>query len=122
MTCIMLGAMPVAAETVSYSFHFSNTSGKLPTNSGYKNDNEQNYYLTINSGNVSSDNVFGARIRRASDNAPMSNYAIHTSRKQAQVYAYSSKANTGTLYYMKGKKDTSSKTNTTLDVAGRVTY
>ena len=123
---LMIGSlgftMPVHAATECYSWHFNSTSGTLPTNSNYKNDNEQKYYLTINSGNVSSQNVFGARIRRSADNTAMSNYSTHTSNKKAQSYAYTASANTTTLYYMKGKKDTASTSTTTLDVGGKVTY
>lgn len=114
--------MPVQAATEGYSWHFNSTSGTLPTNSNYKNDNEQTYYITINSGNISARNVFGVRIRRSADNAAMSNYSIHTSKKKSKPYAYTSRANTTTLYYMRGKKDTASTTKATLNVGGKVTY
>lgn len=122
LTLSMICTLPVMADTVSYSFKFNSTSGYLSTNSGYKNDNEQNYYLTISSGNVSSTNIFGTRIRKAADNAAVSPYVKHTSLEQSKKYAYSSSVNTSTLYYMRGKKDDSSTSSDALEVRGRVTY
>lgn len=122
LTLTMTCAVPTMAATEPYHFKFNSTSGYLPTNSGYKNDSEQNYYLTISAGNVSSTNVFGTRIRRASDNAAMSGYVKHTSLKQSKGYSYSSNVNTSTLYYMRGKKDDSSTSQKALDVQGKVTY
>ncbi|MBD5542890.1 MAG: hypothetical protein HDR01_01255 [Lachnospiraceae bacterium] len=121
-TCAMLSVIPVSAATESYHFVFKSTDGALPVNSGYKNDTEQNYYITISGGNLSSANVFGTRIRRSSDNAFVSNYVLHKAKKQSKAYAYTSKVDTDTLYYMRGKKDTSSTTSTALEVSGRVTY
>lgn len=114
--------LPVMAATESFNWTFNSTQGNLPTNSGYKNDNEQNYYLTINSGNVSSTNIFGTRIRRATDNAAVSSYVLHTSYESSAKYGYSSTVDTSTLYYMRGKKDDTSTTTTSLKAAGRVTY
>lgn len=120
--CAMLSVVPVSAATEPYHFIFNSTNGVLSVNSGYKDDTEQNYYITINGGNLSSNNVFGTRIRRASDNAFVSNYVLHKAKKQSKAYAYTSKVNTNTLYLMRGKKDTSSTTSTALEVSGRVTY
>ena len=118
----MLSVEPVAASTQSYSFVFHSTQGTLPVNSGYKNDTEQNYYITISGGNVSSSNVFGTRIRKAADDSMVSSYVLHTSQKKSKAYAYSTSVNTSTLYYMKGKKDTSSTSSSDLNVSGKVTY
>lgn len=121
-TCAMMGSVPVLADTASYNWKFNSIEGTLPTGSGYKNDSEQNYYITISSGNVSSSNIFGTRIRRSSDDALMSNYVLHRGLKQSQPYAYSATANITTRYYMKGKKDSDSTTTSPLSVAGKVTY
>ena len=121
-TCAMMSSMPVLADTASYNWKLNNTVGTLPTGSGYKNDSEQNYYITISSGNVSSSNIFGTRIRRAADDALMSKYVLHRGLKMSVPYAYSAKANTTSRYYMKGKKDSASSTTSPLNVAGKVTY
>ena len=105
-TCAMMSSMPVLADTASYNWKFNSTVGTLPTGSGYKNDSEQNYYITISSGNVSSRNIFGTRIRRAADDALMSNYVLHRGLKMS----------------VKGKKDSASSTTSALNVAGKVTY
>lgn len=121
-TCIAMSGISVSADTASYNWKFNGTSGTLPTGSGYKNDSEQQYYLTISSGNISSSNVFGVRIRRSADDATMSNYTLHYGYKQSIPYSYSRTANTSTLYYMKGKKDSTSTSSNSLSVAGKVTY
>ena len=113
---------PVMAVTRDFDWTFNSTAGTLSTNSGYKNDNEQNYYLTINKDNISASNIFGTRIRKAANNAAMSPYVLHTSYESSAKYGYSSAVNTSTLYYMRGKKDDSSATTTPLHVAGKVTY
>lgn len=122
LVCGMLSVTPVFAATESYSFSFGSTRGTLSVNSGYKNDTEQNYYITISGGNLSSNNVFGTRIRRASDNAFVSDYKLHNKKKKSKAYAYTSKVNTKTLYVMRGKKDTSSTSSSNLNVSGKVTY
>ncbi len=118
----LITSIPVMAVTESYNWTFYSANGYLSTNSGYKNDNEQNYYLTINNGNISATNIFGTRIRRASDDATMSPYALHNSYETSAKYWYTSTVNTSTLYYMRGKKDDSSTASTQLNVSGRVTY
>ena len=122
LTCAVLSSIPVFAVTEEYNWKFSSTSGNLPTGSGYKNDNEQNYYLTISGGNVSKKNVFGTRIRKASNNAAVSSYVLHTSKEKSAKYGYSSSVNTSTLYLMRGKKDTSSTSIFALKASGKVTY
>lgn len=122
LSLMCLLPLPVMAATEPYNWTFHSTQGNLPTNSGKKNDTEQNYYLSINSGNISSANIFGARIRQAGNNAAMSPYVTHTSLKKSARYAYSSAVNTSTLYFMRGKKDDTSTTTTSLQVAGKVTY
>lgn len=122
LTLSMMSAIPALAVTETYSWKFYTTTGNLSTNSGYKNDDEQSYYLTTNSGTISSTNIFGARIRRAVDNAAMSPYKLHTAYETSEDYAYSSSVDTSTLYYMRGKKDDTSTTTSSLSVGGRVTY
>lgn len=122
LTLVLTSAVPVMAVTEPYNFKFYSSQGYLSTNSGYKNDNEQNYYLTISSGNVSSTNVFGTRIRKAADNAIVSPYKLHTNKEQSKKYEYSSYVNTTTLYLMRGKKDDSSTSKDELKVQGQVTY
>lgn len=67
--CMIMCPTPVMAATATYNWTFHSTSSSLPANSGLKNDTEQNYYLTINAGNISASNVFGTRIRRSADDA-----------------------------------------------------
>jgi hypothetical protein len=73
--------------------------------------------LTLNSNKPS-----GTRIRRAADNATMSNYVKHTSQETSRSYAYTKSAKKSTLYYMRGKKDDCSTSSSQLNVIGRVTY
>lgn len=116
-------SMPVMAVTEGYdwTFYSAGPEDDLSTNPGRKNDTERNYYLTINAGNISKANIFGARIRKA-NNAAASPYLLHTSYEYSKPYAYSTAVNTTDVYYMRGKKDDTSTTNTALRVAGRVTY
>ena len=113
---------PVSAATQSYHFTFHSTSGYLPVASGYKNDTEQKYYITISGGNVSNTNIFGTRIRKAANDSIVSDYKLHKGYKQSKGYNYSTTVNTSTLYYMRGKKDTASTSGSDLEVIGRVTY
>lgn len=119
---VVSSAVPTMAFTANYSFTFYSTNGFVSSNSGYKNDMEQKYYLTIESDEISSNNVFGTRIRKSADNTIMSNYITHTSEKKSQPYSYTKSANKTTLYYMRGKKDDSSTSTSKLHVEGRVTY
>lgn len=114
--------IPISAQTITFDWIFVDEKTALPCGTGYKNDSEQNYYLTILSGNLSTSNVLGTRIRRASDNALMSNYVTHVNLKQSVPYTYTSKAVASVYYYMNGKKDNSSTTSSGLSATGRVTY
>ncbi len=115
--------MTAFAVTRSYSWTFNSTSGYLSTESGYKNDSEQQYVLTIStSSNVSSSNIFGTRIRKASDDSTVSPYVIHTTKFTGEYFNYSSTVDTSTLYKMRGKKDDTSSSATALYATGRVTY
>lgn len=120
--CVVMSGVPVSADTVSYSWRFDNTTSTQKAASGYKDDTEQNYYLTISSGNVSTVHVFGTRIRRYSDDAMMSSYVLHRGTKQSVPYPYSATANIATRYYLKGQKDSASTSGTALYAAGKVTY
>lgn len=117
-------SLPVMAVTESYNwtFYSDGPEDDLSTNPGRKNDMEQYYYLTINQGNISPANIFGTRIRKASNNAAASPYVLHTSYEYSKRYAYSIAVNTTNVYYMRGKKDDTSTTNTALHVGGKVTY
>lgn len=121
-TCAVMSDIPVAADTVSYNWQFNSVAETEKTGAGYKNDNEQKYYLSINAGNISASNMFGTRIRRSSDNAYMSSYILHDRTKKSVPYSYTERANTNTRYYMRGKKDSASASNLPLNVAGKVTY
>lgn len=120
----MVCSLPVMAVTEGYNwtFYSDGPTDHLPTTPGKKNDMEQSYYLTINQGNISSSNIFGARIRKAANNVAVSPYLTHTSFEYSKPYAYSSAVNTTDLYYMRGKKDNTSTTDIALYVAGKVTY
>lgn len=127
LTLSMVCSLPVMAATqvtepYDWTFYSDGPEDDLPTNPGKKNDTEQNYYLTINKGNISSSNIFGARIRKAANNAAASPYVLHTSYEYSEPYAYSTSVNTTDTYYLRGKKDDTSTTDTALRVAGRVTY
>lgn len=120
-------AIPVSADTLGYYWEFVDTSVTAKLGDGYKDDMEQNYYLTIasfpqTSVALSPTNIFGTRIRRSSDNAYMSPYVLHTSKETSQPYGYSSYANTSTAYHMRGKKDSTSTHTGMLVVNGRITY
>ena len=118
LTAVMIiasSAVPTMANTVGYNFTFYSPEGFVSSNSGTKN-------LTINSSSIYSNNVFGTRIRRAADNATMSNYVKHTSQETSRSYAYTKSAKKSTLYYMRGKKDDCSTSSSQLNVIGRVTY
>lgn len=115
-------ATTASADTKSYNWTFGGTSTTMMTEKGYKNDNEQNYYITISSGTLSSTNKFGTRVRRSSDAAMVSPYVLHTGLKTSQPYAYTSSVNTKTLYELRGKKDTTSTTSAKLQAVGKVTY
>lgn len=122
----MVCSLPVMAatrvtESYNWTFYSDGPEDDLSTNPGKKNDTEQYYYLTINQGNISSSNIFGARIRRA-DNVAVSPYLTHTSYEYSQPYAYSTHVNTIDTYYMRGKKDDTSTTSVALRISGRVTY
>lgn len=121
-TCAVMSDIPVAADTVSYNWQFNSVAETERTGEGYKNDNEQNYYISIHAGNLSGSNFFGTRIRRSSDGAYMSNYVLHDRTKKSARYPYSVRANTNTKYHMRGKKDSSSASTLPLNVAGKVTY
>lgn len=120
--CIAGSAMPAMADTVSYDWRFTNEDTTYMTGSGFKDDNEQNWYLTISGGNVTSLNVFGTRVRRSTDAAMVSSYVTNTSKVTGKRYAYTSSVNTVSKYELRGKKDDSSTTPIPLDVSGRVTY
>lgn len=127
LTLSMVCSLPVMAATqvtepYNWRFYSDGPEDDLSTNPGKKNDTEQNYYLTINQGNISSYNIFGARIRKAANNEAVSPYVLHTSYENSVPYAYSTYVNTTDTYYMRGKKDDSSTTNVALSVAGKVTY
>ena len=125
LTAVMIiasSAVPTMANTVGYKFTFYSPEGFVSSNSWTNNDKEQRYYLTINSSSIYSNNVFGTRIRRAADNATMSNYVKHTSQETSRSYAYTKSAKKSTLYYMRGKKDDCSTSSSQLNVIGRVTY
>lgn len=130
LTLSMVCSLPVMAatdsvevtESFNWKFYSDGPDDDLSTNSGKKNDDEQYYYLTIDEGNISTANVFGARIRKAADNVAVSPYVLHTSFEDSQKYGYSSTVNTSTLYYLRGKKDDTSTTSVALHVAGKVTY
>ncbi len=119
----MVCSLPVMAVTEGYNwtFYSDGPEDDLSTNPGKKNDTEQYYYLTINQGNISSSNIFGARIRKA-DNVAVSPYLIHTSFEYSKPYAYSTYVNKTDTYYMRGKKDDTSTTSVALRVSGKVTY
>lgn len=123
LTVAVIGCgVQVSAETIWFDWIFTSTKGTLPAGAGHKNDMEQNYYLTILSGDVSTANIFGTRIRRASDEAAVSNYVTHTSKKQSARYPYATYVDNHTNYYMNGKKDSTSTTSSMLSVTGKVTY
>lgn|GEM_PF-586276 len=120
--CVVSLSTTVFAETKPYNFVFNSTSGTLPVASGYKNDSEKKYYITINGVNISGKNKFGTRVRKSANDAVMSGYVVHTGLKQGWPYGYTASVNTSTKYYLKTKKDDSSTTSTALRVKGRVTY
>ncbi len=118
-------ALPVSADTLGYYWEFTSANATYRLGDGYKDDMEQNYYLTIGTepgASISATNKFGTRIRRSSDNAFMSNYVVHTSTKNSQPYGYTAYANTSTAYHMRGKKDSTSTSTKVLVVQGRTTY
>jgi len=49
-------------------------------------------------------NIFGTRVKRFADNAPMISYVLHRGSKQSQAYRYSTTVHTGILYFMRGEK------------------
>lgn len=104
-TCVTMGATPAFAQTedfINWTIASTASNDTRDTLAGYKNDNEQNYYLTITIGNVSSSNVFGTRIRKA--NGSVSNYVIHKSYMTSKPFAYTSTVNMSEKYFMRGKK------------------
>ncbi len=122
VSCVVMSGIPVSADTISYYWQFNSASERRASGSGYKDDTEQNYYITINQGNVSDVNIFGTRIRRLSDDAYMSSYVLHYGLEQSQPYPYSSIANTYTKYCMRGQKDSASTVASALNAVGKVTY
>lgn len=117
--------LPASADTYGYWWEFTSTNMTHRLGDGYKDDMEQNYYLTIGTAPgaaISATNKFGTRIRRSSDNAFVSNYVVHTSTKNSQPYGYTSYANTSTAYHMRGKKDSTSTSTRVLVVQGKTTY
>lgn len=121
---MMMTVSSVSADTISYNWTFTSTRLTKFATPGYKNDSEQNYYITISSGNISSSNVFGASIRDLNTDAFMAKYRTHTSLKYSMPYEYDQGryANTQEPYQMRGKKDDSSTSSANLTVSGKITY
>ena len=121
---MMITAASVSADTISYNWTFTSTRPTKFATPGFKNDSEQNYYITISSGNISASNVFGASIRDLNTEAYMARYRTHVSLKYSVPYGYDQGryANTEEPYQMRGKKDDSSTSSANLTVSGKITY
>lgn len=115
-------AIPASAVTVWYDWIFVSTNVTLPAAVGKKNDMEQNYYFTVVSGNVSSSNILGTRVRRAEDDASVSGYELHKYKEQSVPYSYTTYVDQNHSYYMNGKKDSESTSSATLSATGKITY
>lgn len=122
--CVMSLAMTASAQTKEFDWYFKNVTDTSNSQTGYKNDNEQRYYITINWGNVAPDNKLGTRIRKVKGDVPMSSYELHTSHKKSQRYSYNQGiyASMDAEFLMRAKKDDSSSNPNGLSAAGKVTF
>ena len=121
--CAFGVSMMASANTVQLSFTFTNVTDTKSAPQGTKNDMQQQYCISINSGStVSTTNVYGGRVKRVSDNANMSIYDLHTKLKSSAYYNYSSAVNTSTTYVFNSKKDDSSTSSSNLIITGWLTY
>ena len=105
---ICAGGSIASASGHKLSFDFSNKSQAKKTAAYAKNDNEQNAYVTIKNSNdsdfVAGEDVFGCRVRRASDDAFMTEYTL-TKKFITYKLPYTKKGYKGKKYYLRGKID-----------------
>lgn len=108
LVCSMLvGTLSVSAAGEPFSFVFTSKDQKKETLSYSKEDNEQNAYVTIkdtDNDNFLPGDVFGCRVRRASNDSAVTDYTLLTQYGR-YVLPYTTTGYAGTAYYLRGQID-----------------
>ena len=108
LVLIMAFGAVEAASAVSFSFTFDSISENYNTSSGTVSPDASYFVVKLNnSSTASSNNVFGFRARKSSDDSYASSYKTMSSVGKKTVSYYSS-ITEGTSVYLRCKKDDSS--------------
>lgn len=109
---ICTGGSVASAAGHKLSFDFTSKSQTKSTDPYAKNDNEQNAYVTVedssNNDFIPGEDVFGCRIRRASDDEFMTEYTL-TNQFITYKLPYTKEGYKNKKYYLRGKIDSSGK-------------
>ena len=107
--CMSLGCTGVFAANQPLKFNFTAKEQKRQRDNYAKEDNEQNAYVTLKDTNYSNflpGDVFGCRVRKASNNAAVTNYTLIKKIKKYKL-PYTAKGYKNTKYHLVGQIDSS---------------
>lgn len=118
---LSLSMLTGMAHAWDFNFTFSDLTSKSDTKDKKADNSVNEWSITICSGsNVSSINVFGARPRKSSDESKLGSYRTFTSTG-TYGRSYSTTVTSGTMVFLRCKKDDSSAYAEPLNISGDFT-
>ncbi len=121
-----VGTQTAFAANTPYSFTFSSINNVQNSANGTKDDNDSNWYITLDrtnastgvSNTLSSSNIFGVKIHRTVSDT-VGTYATFSNYVSSYGLKYASSVKTGDNMYLKGQKDDASTSSAALRISGR---
>lgn len=126
LVCMLLSTGTAFAANHDFSFSFSNVTATQTTSSYAKSDNDQHWYLSLDTTNantgvantMSSANIFGCKMHRSSG-TDSSTYHTFSNYVSSYPLDYTVSVASGDSMYLAGKKDNASTSSSTLRISGR---